>query len=115
MSRMPHRVSASDVAFLSEETSRSPLHATTVAILQPGEAGFDYSTLVDPLFVAGAQMVQTYPAPPLTEGHVLAIGATSYDGGIYLGLVGDRDALPDLEVLGTCLRAPRGRKPPETP
>jgi diacylglycerol O-acyltransferase len=85
----------------------------------------------EPLFVAGAQMVQTYPALPLTEGHALAIGVTSYDGGVYLGLVSDRDAMPDLEVLGSCLtdaleelvdtasssrgRAPRGRKRPERP
>ena len=83
----------------------------------------------EPLFVAGAQMVQTYPALPLTEGHALAIGATSYDGGVYLGLVSDRDAVPDVEVLGACVsdaleelvetassartRAPRGRKRPE--
>jgi diacylglycerol O-acyltransferase len=83
----------------------------------------------DPLFVGGARLVQTYPALPLTEGHALAIGATSYDGGVYFGLVSDRDALPDVELLGTCMsdaleelvesassaraRAPRGRKPPE--
>ena len=85
----------------------------------------------DPLFVAGAQMVETYPALPLTENHALSIGATSYDGGVYLGLVSDRDAMPDVEVLGACLtdalqelvesasssrtRAPRGRKPPRKP
>jgi diacylglycerol O-acyltransferase len=84
----------------------------------------------EPLFVAGAQMVQTFPALPLTEGHALAIGATSYDGGIYLGLVSDRDAMPDIEVLGACVsdaleelvetassartRAPRGRKLPDS-
>lgn len=85
----------------------------------------------DPLFVAGAQMVQTYPALPLTDGHVLTIGATSYDGGVYLGLVSDRDAMPDVDILAACLndelqelvdsasssrtRAPRGRKPPTEP
>jgi len=83
----------------------------------------------DPLFVAGAQMEQTFPALPLTEGHALAIGATSYNGGVYLGLVSDRDAISDVEVLGACVsdaleelvdttssartRAPRGRKRPE--
>jgi diacylglycerol O-acyltransferase len=82
----------------------------------------------EPLFVAGARMVQTYPALPLTEGHVLSIGATSYAGGVYLGLVSDRDAMPDVAVLAACLsdalqelvesastrtRAPRGRKRPE--
>ncbi|MGN6574530.1 MAG: WS/DGAT/MGAT family O-acyltransferase [Nocardioides sp.] len=79
-----------------------------------------------PLYAAGAQMLESYPVPPLLPGHALAIGVTSYDGHVYYGLTGDRDALPDLEVLGQCLRealeelvdtasdtrprAPRGRK-----
>ncbi len=51
---------------------------------------------------------------------------TSYDGGVYYGITADRDALPDIDVLGQCVRealdelvdsasdtrprAPRGRK-----
>jgi diacylglycerol O-acyltransferase / wax synthase len=78
-----------------------------------------------PLYAAGAQMTESYPVQPLLPGHALAIGVTSYDGGVYFGLNGDRDALPDLEVLGQCItealeelvessssarqRAPRGR------
>ena len=41
---------------------------------------------------------------PLLPGHALAIGVTSYDGGVYFGLTGDRDALPDLDVLGAVHR-----------
>jgi diacylglycerol O-acyltransferase len=79
-----------------------------------------------PLYAAGAQMLESYPVPPLLPGHALAIGVTSYDGHVYYGLNGDRDALPDLDVLGQCVtealeelvdsvsptrqRAPRGRK-----
>ena len=78
-----------------------------------------------PLYAAGAQMTESYPVQPLLAGHALAIGVTSYDGGVYFGLNGDRDALPDLEVLAQCVtealeelvdsvspgrRAPRGRK-----
>jgi diacylglycerol O-acyltransferase / wax synthase len=78
-----------------------------------------------PLYAAGAQMSETYPVQPLLPGQALAIGVTSYDGAVYFGLNGDRDALPDLEVLGQCVtealdelvdstsstrqRAPRGR------
>jgi diacylglycerol O-acyltransferase len=78
------------------------------------------------LYAAGAQMLESYPVQPLLPGHALAIGVTSYDGHVYYGLNGDRDALPDLDVLGQCLvesleelvdsasdsrpRAPRGRK-----
>ena len=49
------------------------------------------------------RMTETYPVPPLLPGHALAIGVTSYDGGVYFGLNADRDALPDLDVLGQCV------------
>ncbi len=79
-----------------------------------------------PLFAAGAQMVESYPVVPLLPGLALGIGVTSYDGSVFFGLNADRDAVPDAEVLGSCLtealeelvesasdtrpRAPRGRK-----
>ncbi len=78
-----------------------------------------------PLYAAGAQMLESYPVQPLLPGHALAIGVTSYDGGVHYGITADRDALPDVEVLGQCVeealaelvdsasdarpRAPRGR------
>lgn len=81
-----------------------------------------------PLYAAGAEMVATYPVPPLLPAHALAIGVTSYDGHVYYGITADRDALPDVDVIGQCLvealdelldsasesrsRAPRGRKKP---
>ena len=80
-----------------------------------------------PLYAAGAQMVETYPVHPLLPGHALAIGVTSYDGGVYYGITADRDLLPDVDVLGQCItdaleeldetvraarrRPARGRKP----
>jgi hypothetical protein len=45
-------------------------------------------------------MLSTYPVMPLAKGQALSIGLTSYDGGVYYGLNGDRDAMPDLDVLG---------------
>jgi diacylglycerol O-acyltransferase / wax synthase len=83
----------------------------------------------EPLYMAGARMVETYPALPLSPGHAIALGVTSYDGGVYFGIVADRDAVPDAEVFGQCLeealaelvettteswtRAPRGRDRPD--
>ncbi|HZJ07695.1 MAG TPA: wax ester/triacylglycerol synthase family O-acyltransferase [Nocardioidaceae bacterium] len=79
-----------------------------------------------PLYAAGAEMLESYPVQPLLPGSALAIGVTSYDGGVYFGINADFDALADVEVLGQCLeealeelvesasasrqRAPRGRK-----
>ncbi len=81
-----------------------------------------------PLYAAGARMVGTYPVPPLSPGHPLAIAVTSYDGNVFYGITADRDWLPDADLLGTCIaealdelldassggrqRAPRGRKKP---
>ncbi len=84
-----------------------------------------------PMFLDGAEMVETYPVPPLFPGFSLSVGVTSYDGAVYYGISADRDALPDIEVLGQCvrealdelvdsasgsrLRAPRGRRRTEKP
>ena len=56
-----------------------------------------------PLYAAGARMLQMYPVVPLQKGQALAIGITSYDGGVYYGLNADRDAMPDIDVLAACL------------
>jgi hypothetical protein len=56
-----------------------------------------------PLYVRDALMISTYPVIPLARGQAVSIGLTSYDGGVYFGLNGDRGAMPDLDVLGQCL------------
>jgi hypothetical protein len=56
-----------------------------------------------PLYVSDALMLSTYPVMPLARGQAVSIGLTSYDGGVYFGLNGDRGAMPDLDVLGQCL------------
>jgi diacylglycerol O-acyltransferase len=56
-----------------------------------------------PLFAAGSRMVASYPVLPLSYGHLLAIGVTSYDGTVFFGLNADRDAISDLDVLAQCL------------
>src|SRR5439155_9240692 len=52
-----------------------------------------------PLYAAGARMLEMFPVVPLAKGQALAIGLTSYDGGVYYGLNGDRDAMADGDVL----------------
>ena len=55
------------------------------------------------LYVNGAPMVASYPVLPLPPGHLLTIGVTSYNGEVFFGLTGDRDAMNDLDVLAQCL------------
>jgi WS/DGAT/MGAT family acyltransferase len=52
-----------------------------------------------PLYVAGATMLEMYPVVPLAKGQALAIGLTSYDGGVYYGFNADRDAMGDVDLL----------------
>jgi WS/DGAT/MGAT family acyltransferase len=53
-----------------------------------------------PLYAGDAKMLSTFPVTPLAKGQALSIGITSYDGGVYFGLNADRDAMPDVDVLG---------------
>jgi WS/DGAT/MGAT family acyltransferase len=52
-----------------------------------------------PLYAAGARLLEMFPVVPLAKGQALAIGLTSYDGGVYYGFNGDRDAMSDVDVL----------------
>jgi WS/DGAT/MGAT family acyltransferase len=54
-------------------------------------------------YLAGARLVEAYPVAPLSKGQALSVGVTSYDGTVFFGLFGDRDAMGDLDVLGQCL------------
>ena len=56
-----------------------------------------------PRYLGQARLTASWPLPPLSPGHLLAVGLTSYDGEVRVGLVADRDRLPDLEVLAGCL------------
>ncbi len=52
-----------------------------------------------PLYAGQARMVEMYPVMPLVRNQALAIGVTSYHGGVYFGLNGDRKAVSDVDVL----------------
>ncbi|TCO65706.1 WS/DGAT/MGAT family O-acyltransferase [Actinocrispum wychmicini] len=52
-----------------------------------------------PLYAANAKMMEMFPVVPLVRNQALAIGVTSYDGGVYFGLNGDRGAMSDVDNL----------------
>lgn len=56
-----------------------------------------------PLYASGAKMLEMFPVVPLANGQALSIGLTSYDGGVYFGLNADRDAMFDVDVLGSLI------------
>ncbi len=55
------------------------------------------------LYVEGSRLCETYPVMPLGREQGLAIGLTSYDGKVYFGLNGDREAMADLGLLAQCI------------
>ena len=56
-----------------------------------------------PLYMMGREMIEIVPVAFLPENHALAIAAMSYNGKLDFGLLGDYDAMPDLEDLGESL------------
>ncbi len=52
-----------------------------------------------PLYVAGSRMLNVFPVAFLPKNHALAIAIMSYDGRLNFGLLGDYDALPDIDTI----------------
>jgi diacylglycerol O-acyltransferase / wax synthase len=58
-----------------------------------------------PLYVLGREMLQAFPIAFLPENHALAIAIMSYNGQMNFGLLGDFDALPDIDTIGQNIAA----------
>jgi diacylglycerol O-acyltransferase len=52
-----------------------------------------------PLYILGKQLQDMFPLAFLPQGHALAVAIMSYNGRIEYGLLGDFDALPDIDVI----------------
>jgi hypothetical protein len=57
------------------------------------------------LFMLGRRLTALYPQVPLTLNAALGIAIMSYYGRLNFGLLGDFDAMPDLEEIGRDLEA----------
>jgi len=55
--------------------------------------------------VLGRRLQVLYPVVPLARRQALGIAVMSYDGHLGFGLLGDYDALPDLEDIAQDLRS----------
>jgi diacylglycerol O-acyltransferase len=58
-----------------------------------------------PLYLLGRELQDLFPIAFLPRDHALAVAIMSYDGGIDFGLLGDYDAMPDLDELGDNLES----------
>jgi WS/DGAT/MGAT family acyltransferase len=52
-----------------------------------------------PLYASGARMSEMFPILPLAPGQAMSVALSSYDGGMFYGVNGDRDAVPDLQTV----------------
>ncbi len=57
-----------------------------------------------PLYLLGRRLRGLYPVVPLARRQALGIAVMSYDGHLGFGLLGDYDALPELESIAAALR-----------
>ncbi|HWM64807.1 MAG TPA: wax ester/triacylglycerol synthase family O-acyltransferase [Solirubrobacterales bacterium] len=79
--------------------------ASQAARLQPAQRFFNLVvTNVPgpqfPLYVLGRRMEAIFPMVPLARRQALCVGIMSYDGQVDFGLVGDYDAMADLDSFG---------------
>jgi len=60
-----------------------------------------------PLYILGREMQDLFPVAFLPRDHALAVAIMSYDGGLDFGLLGDFDAMPDLDEFAGFLQDAR--------
>ena len=58
-----------------------------------------------PLYLLGRELEAVFPMVPLAERQAVCFGIMSYNGQVNFGLVGDYDAIDDLELLADDLEA----------
>lgn len=99
--------------------------ASQAARLQPAQRFFNLVvTNVPgpqfPLYVLGRKMESIFPMVPLARRQALCVGIMSYNGQVNFGLIGDYDAMADLDSFALDLEAatreaiataPRAKKP----
>ncbi|WP_290512517.1 wax ester/triacylglycerol synthase family O-acyltransferase [Aeromicrobium sp.] len=131
-----HRETGSAVA--ANKLANLPGFATSTfhavgARVADAEAGRGHQIVItnvpgpqDPVYMAGEKVSEVYPCIPLSGHRAVAIGVTSYNSKVFFGIVADREAVPDVDVLAQCIedalqelvdtvggrRAPRGRQRP---
>jgi diacylglycerol O-acyltransferase / wax synthase len=60
-----------------------------------------------PLYVLGRQLLDVFPLAPLAKRQTVCIAIMSYNGKLNFGLLGDFDAMPDLDALGKMVEEAR--------
>jgi diacylglycerol O-acyltransferase / wax synthase len=56
-----------------------------------------------PLYLQGRELQQIVPVAFLPEDHALAVAIMSYNGSLDFGLLGDYDAMPDMDFVAAAI------------
>jgi WS/DGAT/MGAT family acyltransferase len=72
---------------------RNPVNVTSADLVGPRE----------PVYFAGARVLEVFPVLPLMGNVSLGVGALSYAGDLDVGVIADRDTYPDLAVFVTAM------------
>jgi diacylglycerol O-acyltransferase / wax synthase len=67
-----------------------------------------------PLYILGRRLEAFYPQVPLVANTALGIAVMSYDGSVFFGLLGDYDAMADLDAFAADLSAAIAELAPAT-
>ncbi len=73
---------------------RQPVNVTSADLPGPPQ----------PVYLAGAQLLEVFPVLPLMANVSLGVGALSYAGQFNITAVADLDAYPDLNVFTTSVQ-----------
>jgi diacylglycerol O-acyltransferase / wax synthase len=60
------------------------------------------------LYAFGAPLREVHPLVPLAADHAVGVAIVSYDGNAFFGVVADRDAVDDLDVMLEGMRSCAG-------
>ncbi|MGH8432889.1 MAG: WS/DGAT/MGAT family O-acyltransferase [Pseudomonas sp.] len=93
----PMRMLSSWLQSQARFLSRLPLINTLITNV-PGPSGNAKK------YVAGAELLATYPIVPIFDGLGLCHAITGLYGQLFLGVTADREILPDMDVYIDCLR-----------
>jgi len=73
---------------------RQPVNVTSADLPGPPQ----------PVYLAGAQVLEVFPLLPLMGNVSLGVGALSYAGQFNVTAVADRDTYPDLHIFATSVQ-----------
>jgi diacylglycerol O-acyltransferase / wax synthase len=58
-----------------------------------------------PLYCMGARLLEAFPYVPIIRDMALTVAVVSYDGQLGFGITGDRDVLPDIDIVARGIEA----------